>query len=75
MDKQETKPALTTDDVIKYVFADLENFGFKSETVMLKCRICGALITRATGATLLNVPVKYGRCKKRSHGVSIVRIE
>lgn len=65
MDKQKTEPSL--------VATDLTKFGFQDDTVILKCRICGAIISKTIGAILLGTPVKYGVCKKWSHGASVVK--
>lgn len=51
----------------------LTDFGFKPDIVELRCRVCGELITKTIGATLKGTPVKYGICRKYSHGASMIR--
>lgn len=60
-------------DKPEYTFADLANFGITHNTVYLYCRKCGALITKTRHAVLLGTHVKYGVCKKYSHGASICK--
>lgn len=61
-------------DKPEYTFTDLTNFGLKNDMIFLHCRKCGELITKTFGAVLLGTPVKYGVCRKRSHGVSICKV-
>lgn len=53
---------------------DLTEFGFDDKTIVLRCRKCGEPIRKTIGATLLGTKVKYGVCKKRSHGASICKV-
>ena len=65
MDKQKTESDI--------VFANLTSFGLTDDVLELRCRVCGERIEKTIGATLLGTPVKFGVCKKRSHGASIVK--
>jgi len=56
------------------MITDLTEFGFnvqKSNT--LRCRICDTILIRYYVCVLLGTVVKYGYCRKTSHGISVTK--
>ena len=51
---------------------ELTQFGFNVEkSKTLRCRVCNTIIVKVHGTCLLGTEVKYGYCKKTSHGASV----
>lgn len=52
----------------------LDNYGFQNDILVLYCRKCGERIDKVHGASFSDAFVKYGICRKRSHGASICTV-
>lgn len=53
---------------------DLREYGFKDDFQELHCRVCGGRINKFGYAILLGTHVRYGWCRKYTHGVSVAKL-
>lgn len=58
---------MTKQDLREYNFPD-------SDFTELHCRICGDRINKFGYARLLGTDVRYGWCRKYTHGVSVAKV-
>lgn len=54
---------------------DLREYGFEEPKFFeLMCRLCGQKIPKYGITILLNTHVKYGWCRRYTHGVTVAKV-